>query len=160
TMRADFYGKCGRYPALAAAMSEHQLLVGPMAPDELREAIERPALQAGAEFEPSVAEVLQREVADRPAALPMLQFALGELWRRREGRRLTLAAYESIGGLEGALSHRADEVLGQLDESQLALCRRIFLRLTQPGEGTEDTRRRASFAELVSAGADSEAIEE
>ena len=103
TMRADFYGKCGPYPALAAALSEHQFLVGPMTADELRQAIERPARLAGGEFEPGLVEVLLREVVDRPAALPMLEFALTELWQRRDGRRLTVAAYKAIGGLEGAL---------------------------------------------------------
>ena len=65
-----------------------------------------------------------------------------------------MAAYKAIGGLEGALKNRADEVLGAFDDAQRELCRRIFLSLTQPGEGTEDTKRRASFGELVSAGAD------
>ena len=74
TMRADFYGKCGRYPALAAAMSDHQLLVGPMTEDELRRAIERPALLAGGEFEPGLVEVLLQDVSSqpgRPAAAPV-----------------------------------------------------------------------------------------
>ena len=101
TMRADFYGKCGSYPALAAAMSDHQLLVGPMTEDELRRAIERPALLAGGEFEPGLVEMLLWEVAGQPGALPLLQFALFELWQRRKGRRLTVANYTAIGGLQG-----------------------------------------------------------
>lgn len=52
TMRADFYGKCAAYPALAAALSDDQVLVGPMTEEELRRAIERPAQLAGGEFEP------------------------------------------------------------------------------------------------------------
>ena len=159
TMRADFYGKCGSYPALAAAMSDHQLLVGPMTEDELRRAIERPALLAGGEFEPGLVEMLLHEVAGQPGSLPLLQFTLMELWQRREGRRLTVAAYKAIGELQGALKNRADNVLGQFDDAQRDLCRRIFLRLTQPGEGIEDTKRRASFGELVPAGADPAAVE-
>ena len=69
TMRADFYGKCGSYPALAAAMSDHQLLVGPMTEDELRRAIERPALLAGGEFEPGLVEMLLHEVEGQPGSL-------------------------------------------------------------------------------------------
>ena len=101
TMRADFYGKCGPYPTLAAAMSDHQLLVGPMTEDELRRAIERPARLAGGEFEPGLVEILLQDVAGQLGSLPMLQFALMELWQRREGRRLTVAAYRAIGGLQG-----------------------------------------------------------
>ena len=101
TMRADFYGKCGPYPALATVMSDHQLLVGPMTEDELRRAIERPAQLAGGEFEPGLVEILLQDVAGQPGSLPLLQFALMELWQRREGRRLTVAAYKAIGGLQG-----------------------------------------------------------
>ena len=159
TMRADFYGKCGPYPALAAAMSDHQLLVGPMTEDELHRAIERPALLAGGEFEPGLIEMLLQDVTGQPGSLPLLQFTLLELWQRREGRRLTVAAYKAIGKLQGAIRNRADDVLGHFDATQRDLCRRIFLRLTQPGEGVEDTKRRASFRELVPAGADPGAVE-
>ena len=159
TMRADFYGKCGPYPALATVMSDHQLLVGPMTEDELRRAIERPAQLAGGEFEPGLVEMLLQEVANNPGALPLLQFALTELWQRREGRRLTVAAYKAIGELQGVLKNRADQVLDGFDDAQRELCRRIFLRLTQPGEGTEDTKRRASFGELVPAGSDAKSVE-
>ena len=82
-----------------------------------------------------------------------------ELWQRREGRRLTVAAYRAIGGLQGALESRANEVLGTFNDDERETCRRIFLRLTQPGEGTEDTKRRASFGELVPAGSDAESVE-
>src|SRR5271166_3592340 len=159
TMRADFYGKCGPYPALATVMSDHQLLVGPMTEDELRRAIERPAQLAGGEFEPGLVEMLLQDVAGQPGSLPLLQFALMELWQRREGRRLTVAAYRAIGGLQGALESRANEVLGTFNDTERETCRRIFLRLTQPGEGTEDTKRRASFGELVPAGSDPESVE-
>jgi hypothetical protein len=70
TMRTDFYGKCGPYPALAAALSDHQCLVGPMTADELREAIERPARQAGGGFEAGLVEVLQSAIVDRPGHSP------------------------------------------------------------------------------------------
>ena len=159
TMRADFYGKCGPYSALAAAMSDHQLLVGPMTEEEIRLAIEQPALLAGGEFDRGLVDILLRDVEGRPAALPLLQFALTELWQRRDGRRLTAEAYRAIGGLEGALKNRADDVLKTFDADQRELCRRIFLSLTQPGEGTEDTKRRASFGELVAAGTDAGAVE-
>ncbi len=85
TMRADFYGKCAPYPALSAAMSGDQLLVGPMTEAELRRAIERPALLAGGEFEPGLVEVLLQDVAGQPGSLPLLQFTLMELWQRRDG---------------------------------------------------------------------------
>src|SRR5439155_27052985 len=102
-----------------------------------------PALLAGGEFEPGLVGMLLQDVAGQAGALPLLQFTLMELWQRREGRRLTVAAYKALGELQGALKNRADDVLGQFDEAHREICRRIFLRLTQPGEGSEDTKRRA-----------------
>jgi hypothetical protein len=160
TLRADFYGQCAAYPALAAALSEHQMLVGPMTQGELQQAIERPALLAGCEFEPGLVETLIDDVQGQPGALPLLQHALLELWNRREGRRLTHAAYHMIGGVEGALEQRAEAVYASFSAPEQMICRRIFLRLTQPGEGTEDTRRRASLQELLPAGGDSSALDE
>ena len=101
TLRADFVGKCASYPGLAAALSSHQLLVGPMIEDELRRAIVRPAQLAGCELETGLTELLLQDVEHQPGALPLLQYALRELWERREGRWLTGAAYRAIGGLEG-----------------------------------------------------------
>jgi hypothetical protein len=159
TLRADFYSKCAAHPRLAAALSDHQLLVGPMTEDELRRAIERPARLAGCEFEPGLVDVLLRDVLDQPGGLPLLQHALLELWGQRQGRRLTLAAYQTIGGVAGALERRAEAVYSQLSAPEQEICRRIFLRLTQPGEGTEDTKRRASLRELLPAEGQTETVE-
>ena len=160
TLRADFYGKCAGYPALAAALAEHQVLVGPMDDDELRSAIERPAHLVGCEFEPGLIDRLLTDVQDQPGGLPLLQHALLELWARRKGNKLTHAAYEALGGVAGALERRAEEVYGNFSEVQQAACRRIFLRLTQPGEGTEDTKRRAAVGELLPAEGNPQAIED
>jgi hypothetical protein len=69
---------------------------------------------------------------------------------QREGRRLTVKAYQEIGKLEGALQRRADATLKAFSQEEQELCRHTFLRLTQPGEGTEDTKRRVSMQELLS----------
>jgi WD40 repeat protein len=147
-MRADFYGKCATYSNLANALSERQQLIGPMSKEELREAIEKPAQKVGCELEPGLVDLLLNDVVNDPGSLPFLQFALKELWNRRTGRKLTTESYRAIGGVTGALQRKADEVYSGLSESQQQICRRIFLRLTQPGEGTEDTKRRVPLTEL------------
>ena len=149
TMRADFYPRCASYADLAAALSDHQVLVGPMTEDELRRAIDRPARLAGLEPEPGLVELLVDDIRGRAGALPLLQFALQEVWRRREDYRLTIRTYREIGQIEGALQRKADAVYGSFTPEQQELCRRVFLRLVQPGEGSEDTRRRASLRELL-----------
>jgi WD40 repeat protein len=159
TMRADFYGKCAAYPDLAARITDHQMLVSPMVEEELRQAIERPAQLVGLEFEGGLVETLLRDVQSEPGALPLLQHTLLELWERREGHRLTFAAYREIGSIQGAIAHRAESIYAGFDAAQQAITRRIMLRLTQPGEGTEDTRRRAQKSELLPTSEQAEAIE-
>jgi hypothetical protein len=142
TMRADFYAKCAAHADLAAAFSDHHVLVGPMREDELRRAIERPTQLVGCELEAGLVDLLVQDVRHQSGALPLLQHALLELWLKRVGQRLTVKAYQEIGRLEGALRRRADATLEAFSEAEKELCRRTFLRLTQPGEGAEDTKRR------------------
>jgi hypothetical protein len=74
-----------------------------------------------------------------------MQFALTEVWKKPDVRRLTLRVYDELGGVAGSLEHRANEVYRKLTPEEQELCRWIFLRLVQPGEGTEDTKRRVSY---------------
>jgi WD40 repeat protein/class 3 adenylate cyclase len=149
-LRADFYGHCASYPRLAAALEEHQALLGPMREEELRRAIERPAEQAGLILEPGFVEGVLRDVVGEPGALPLLSHCLLEIWKRRSGRMLTLIGYLQSGGVQGAVAKTAETVYRDaLTPEQQRLARNIFLRLTELGESTEDTRRRVSLAEIV-----------
>jgi WD40 repeat protein/class 3 adenylate cyclase len=149
-LRADFYGHCATYPRLASVLEKRQALVGPMTEEELRRAIERPAEHAGLLLEPGVVEGILRDVVGRPGALPLLSHSLLETWKRRSGRMLTLIGYLQSGGVQGAIAQTAETVYRDaLSAEQQALARNVFLRLTELGEGTEDTRRRVSIAELV-----------
>ena len=94
-----------------------------------------------------------------PGSLPLLEHLLLELWRRRRGRLMTLEAYAASGGVAGALATRANAVYGTLDPEGQAIARRVLLRLTQPGEGTEDTRRPAALAELSLSPEEAPAVE-
>jgi WD40 repeat protein/class 3 adenylate cyclase len=149
-LRADFYGRCAAYPRLAAVLGDHQVLVGPMSEEELRRAVERPAEQAGLLLEPGLVEGIVRDVIGEPGALPLLSHALLETWKRRSGKMLTLLGYLQSGGVEGAIAKTAETVYRDaLSLEQRALARSIFLRLTEVGEGTEETRRRVSVHELT-----------
>ena len=92
TMRADFYSRCAAYPALSALIASQQFLVSPMDLDGLRQAIEEPAWRVGLEFEEGLVATILDDVANEPAALPLLEHALLELWERRRGRMITLEA--------------------------------------------------------------------
>ena len=147
-MRADFYGRLTDLPTLAAAVHANHVLVGPMAPDELRDAVELPASASGFRLEPGLSDAIVRDGSGQAGGLPLLSHALRETWRRRHGRTLTLAGYHDVGGLHGAIARTADASIAALDQHQTEHARQLFLRLVTPGDGSPDTRRRIDRAEL------------
>ena len=109
---------------------------------------------------PGLVDPILHEVGEEPAALPLLSHALLETWRRRRGNVMTLKAYAESGGVRGAIARTADRVFHtELDTAQQAIAQSIFLRLTELGEGNQDTRRRVALRELVPASvADGDAV--
>ncbi|MFG2364834.1 helix-turn-helix domain-containing protein [Streptomyces mirabilis] len=152
-VRADFYGRCAGHPGLAEALRDANLLVGPMSPVELREAIVKPTAAEGLTVERALTSRLVEEVANAPGGLPLLSHVLLETWRRRRGKTMTLAGYEAAGGLEGAVAKTAEDAYGRFTAAQAAAARRLLLRLVAPGDGALDTRRPADREELQATGA-------
>jgi WD40 repeat protein len=150
-MRADFYSRCAEYSELAQRTAGALALVGPMHNDELRQAIEEPARRIGLFFESGLVQTILDDVGPDAGALPLLEHALLEVWRRRLGDQLTLDGYVEAGRVGGALAQRAESVFASFTTDQQQIARRTLLRLTQPGEGTEHTRRRATRRELIPA---------
>jgi uncharacterized protein YjbI with pentapeptide repeats/energy-coupling factor transporter ATP-binding protein EcfA2 len=150
TMRADFFGKCAEYAELAAKIQENLLTVTPMNQQELEQAIIAPAKQVNLTVEPELVKQIIDDVGDSPGILPLLQYTLTEIWQQRTGEgKLTLATYSSLGGVKGTLQKRATEVYEGLSGEEQEAAKRIFLELTQLGEGTEDTRRRVLLRDLT-----------
>lgn len=150
TLRADFYAAALRYPELARSLQGCAEIVLPLSSEGLRHAIIGPAERVGASVEPNLATALVTDAGREPGSLPLLQYALTELFERREGRTMTLSAYRAIGGLAGALVGRADELYDDLTAEEQQITRQLSLRLIVPGEGTGDTRWRVERAELLS----------
>ncbi len=159
-LRADFYGRALSHPELARIAQHAQLVVGPMAEDELRQAIELPARKAGADIEPGLVELLLRDLSDparagqsgdlyEPGSLPLLSHALLTMWERGQGRRLTVADYAAAGGIHGAVAHTAERLYASLSEDQQDLARRLFVRLVLVRDGASDSRRRVALADLA-----------
>jgi WD40 repeat protein/DNA-binding SARP family transcriptional activator len=148
-VRADYYGHCAADPRLAGLLAANHLLVGPMDEGELRRAIELPARRAGLQLEPGLADAMISEVADEPGGLPLLSCALLESWQHRQGRTLTLAAYQQAGGVRGAVARLAERAWLGLAPDEQAVARRILLRLAGPGEGEGVVRRRVPLDEVT-----------
>jgi DNA-binding SARP family transcriptional activator/WD40 repeat protein len=149
-MRADFYDRPLRSPALAELFERGGVSLAPLSADELELAIVEPADRVGVHFEPGLVSRIVADVTDQPGALPLMQYALTELFDRQVSGVLTMRSYELLGGLSGALSRRAEALYESMQPEHQAATRRLFIRLTTPGDGVEDTRRRVLRTELES----------
>lgn len=147
-IRADFYGHCAAYPELAELVGASHVLVGPMTGQEYRRAIGEPARRSGLVVEPELTDALVAEVLHEPGALPLLSTALLELWQRREGRMIPLAAYRVTGGVNGAVGRLAEAAFERLDDRERDVARAVMLRLAGAGEGDAIARRRAPLEEF------------
>jgi len=152
TMRGSFYDRLiGANRGISDRLEHATVNLGPMTREELHQAIVGPARRIGLNFEPGLAKRILDDVGNEPGNLPLLEFALTELWARREGRLLTHAAYEQIDGVTGAIVQRAEGVFQGFTAAQRDLAKRLLIRLVWVGVATEtpqETRQRLRLAEL------------
>ncbi|MBK8032047.1 MAG: hypothetical protein IPK17_21730 [Chloroflexi bacterium] len=88
-------------------------------------------------------------VRGESGALPLLQFALDQLYQHRSGLLITRTAYAALGGVRGALTKHAEATYAALNADEQKLAETLFVRLIEPGmTEQETTRRRASISEL------------
>ncbi len=176
TMRSDFIGDCARFQGLPEAVSTSQFLVPSPTRDQLEEVICEPARKAGATIEPALVERLLNDSANEPDQLPVLQHCLLRLWDRAgaatlaavaEGagapppagpgtpheiaptalRKLTLAEYDEIGRISGALSRHADEILSSLSAREVAV-EQVMRSLSEIDREGRAIRRALPFSRL------------
>jgi WD40 repeat protein len=148
-MRSDFQGKCDEYPELATKIDQNLVRVMSMSHKELREAITKPAEQVDLVVERELVKQMIDDVLGSPGDLPLMQYALTELWKQRTLNRLIISDYTRLGGVKEALENHANKVYESLSTEEQLTAKRIFLELTRLGEETEDTRRRVSQEDLV-----------
>jgi hypothetical protein len=113
----------------------------------------KPAEAVQVQFEPGLVNTILDDVETRPASLPLLQFALREMWGRLKTPMMTRSDYLAIGRAEGALASRAQAIFYDAtqqgeDAATVSVFRRLFTRLVSLGEGAEDTRRIVGREEL------------
>lgn len=152
TLRADFYSQAiGLHRELSDRIQQGLVNLGPMTRDELCRAIEKPAYSVGLKFDPGLVERILDNVEDQPGNLPLLEFALTELWGKKQGRDLTHNQYDKIGQVEGAIGQRAEQLFGSLKPDEQRVVLRAFTRLVRVSAGGEegaDTRQRAKLSDL------------
>ncbi|MCB9457089.1 MAG: protein kinase [Anaerolineaceae bacterium] len=160
TLRADFYDRPLLNPIFGDLMRQHTEVVLPLSPVELEQAIVGPAKRISVTLERGLVAALVAEVGEQPGSLPLLQYTLTEMFEQRDGMVLKQEAYHQIGGVSGALAQRAEELYQALDAQQQLIARRLLLRLVTLGDGTDATRRRTLWPELMAVGADRAVIQQ
>ena len=159
TLRADFMEQALQSEKLTELLQDADVKLGPMNENELRAAIVEPAAAQGVRFAEGLPERLiddaigpeQQDGADnalahaRAGRLPLLEFALQQLWDRQRDGQIPHDAYDhpehGIGGVRGALRRHAETVFAHLDEGRRLRASRLFRRLVQRGPGANDVRR-------------------
>ncbi|MBY5163273.1 extracellular solute-binding protein [Salsipaludibacter albus] len=148
TLRADFLHRPLADPALGGRIRAGLVTVAPLSAAGVEQACTAPAATVGVNVEPELVAELVAAVTHQPGGLPLFQYALTQVFDERAGSLLTKSALDGLGGMQGILARRAEDVHDGLDEPQRALARQLFLRLVVLGEGAEDTRRRVPRREL------------
>ena len=152
TLRGDFFGRAVTgYRALSDRLQGALVNLGPMIRAELEQAIMSPARGVALSFADGLVPRILDDVGDEPGHLPLLEFVLKRLWEDRHGPELSHQAYDAMGGLQGAVAKKAEEVFGKLSSEEQDSLKRIFLHVVRAGETGEDTRRRATRSEIGSA---------
>jgi WD40 repeat protein len=159
TIRADFLDRPLAYADFAEAIADGIVTVGPPTRDGLAQAVSAPARTVGLELEPGLVGRIIADVEGQPGALPLLQYALTEMFSHRERSTLTISGYEAAGGVAGALGRRAEDLYDGLTPAGKLATREVFLRLVSVDEMGVVTRRRARQSELISLDIDRQGLE-
>ncbi|BDA76403.1 WD-40 repeat-containing protein (plasmid) [Calothrix sp. PCC 7716] len=132
------------FKKVALQESSHEFL-GAMVREDMKsviELIDRDTQEKIVELEDGLTQRILDDVQQEPGNLPLLEFALAQLWNESggsKGKVLTHQAYERIGGVRKALANHADDIYKQLDEKEKKQAQQIFLQLVRPGEKVKDS---------------------
>jgi hypothetical protein len=153
-LRADFYHQMIPIsPALVELLQNGSYPLGVPDPFSLREMIVRPAERAGLQFEDGLAERIVRHTGTEPGGLALMAYVLDELYsdpHRSADGRLSSRAYDDLGGVEGAIGKRADQVFNarSLSADARNALPHVFRRLVKVDNDGTATRRRAPFEDI------------
>ncbi len=155
TLRDDFLGRLAALPGAATLVQELVVLVSPST-DMLVRCVTAPLAAIGYQLSPrDLAQRMVDEVKDAASPLPLLQFTCAELWKERNEATRTISeeAYAALGGVQGALARRADQLMASMNPSQFEAAKTILLRLVGP-EGTRLIRTSDALVTDLPGGSD------
>jgi tetratricopeptide (TPR) repeat protein len=147
TMRADFYPHAIEHLAFSQAL-ERPMNLRSLTVDQLRLVIEEPARRHGVTFADDLVERILEDVGQGPGGLPLLEFALTQLWEQQQESRLDHPGYAAIRRVRGALTKYAEDVYRSMsDDADQVRTRHVFVdQLVATSKGADPTRRIAARA--------------
>ena len=142
TLRADFLSHLLDHPNTGTRLQDRLFFLSPMASKQLERVIEDPAATCNVRHEEGLVQQIAHE-ASSGSGLPLLEFALTELWPHQKERLITFSVYYSFGGVTGALSRYAEQMFAELvrrfPEERI---RRVMLAMVRSRGGHDEAIRR------------------
>ena len=149
TLRADFWSQFLDHRDAGKRLHDRWFGLSPMGGESLQQVIADPAHMRGVRYQEGLVTLIANDVGDGNG-LPLLEFALTQLWPRQHKREITLISYQEIGGVAGALSAYADrtyrELLDHFSEKRI---RRVLLALVRSRRGAPEATRRMVLRERL-----------
>jgi WD40 repeat protein len=150
TLRSDFLTECEKYRGITDHINNSSFLVSRMKRENIRQAIVQPVLNAGAEINNDLVELLLDEVNERADQLPVLQHALMRTWihwneLNEPERPIDFSDYSSVGTMKDAISRHADEVYFGLSQQNRKICESLFKLITGKGSDNKGMRYPSSI---------------
>jgi uncharacterized protein YjbI with pentapeptide repeats len=148
-LRSDFLGITQHFSKLNQVIAENGLIVPAMSSEELRRAIQCPAEKAGHSLDFSTVNLLIDQSGNREGALPLLQFALQQIWDGLVNGKQPGETLEKIGGVGGALAKEAQRIYDALSPVEQSIARQVFLNLVQLVDEDKAFRCRKEVDKLI-----------
>jgi energy-coupling factor transporter ATP-binding protein EcfA2 len=154
TLRSEYVSECSRFHSLTNLMNTSSFLLPQIGRDLLSAVIEEPVKVSGATIDRSLVKIILSELSDNPGQLPVLQHLLMRMWNHWNkagdmSRPLSIADYEAVGTLKGAISQHAGQALEELNERHRYVCSRLFRAITVRTEDGREMRRPETIATIA-----------
>ena len=147
TIRSDFWGRLAESESIRKGINEgFHYLVGPIAPKALLDMIQKPAAATGYTFEPGLVDEMLKEAGKEPGNLPLVAYALKQLFEQRQDRTFTHVAYQAMRGVAGAIGTKADQVMKTFGDEARDSFDRVFAELVHLERDRTPTRKRVPVA--------------
>ena len=154
SIRSEFFGRLAESEAMREKINTgFHVLVGPISRRALQAMIQKPAEAAGYLFDPDLVDMILDAAIKEPGNLPLVAYALKQLFEQRQGRIFTRAAYEDMGGIVGAIGTKAEEVvMAALGPKAGASLDKVFAELVHIERDRPPTPKRARLSQFQNDG--------